>query len=88
MSVHFSGGGGFVVSSHSFLLLTGGLAMLGLPSCYWLVDLRGYRRWSIPFRSFGRNPIVAYILAGLFARLASRPSVAEPGGDRISIHEL
>ncbi len=70
----------------SFVLLTGGLAMLGLALCYWLVDLKGYRRWSIPFRSFGRNPIVAYVLAAVFARLANRPAIVGPDGGRISIH--
>ncbi len=71
----------------SFVLLTGGLAMGGLAICYWLVDVRGYRAWSIPFRAFGRNPIVAYTLAAVGARLANRDYLAGPEGGKISLHE-
>src|SRR5206468_6315032 len=56
-----------------FVLLTGGLAMIGLALCYWLVDLKGHRRWAAPFRVFGANAIAAYTLAAIGARLLNMP---------------
>ena len=72
----------------SFVLLTGGLAMVGLAACYWLVDLRGYRRWAYPFRVFGANAITAYALAAMGARLLNMPFVARAEGKPTSVHNL
>ena len=72
----------------SFVLLTGGLAMIGLATCYWLVDLRGYRRWAAPFRVFGANAIAAYALAAMGARLLNLPALARGEGKPISIHQF
>ena len=71
-----------------FVLLTGGLAMTGLAACYWLVDLRGYRRWAGPFRVFGANAIAAYTLAAIGARLMSLPLIARSGGKPTNVHAL
>ena len=70
----------------SFVLLSGGLALIGLATCYWLVDLRGYRRWSYPFRVFGANPIAAYTLAAVAARVLNMPTIAGAGGRKLSVH--
>jgi predicted acyltransferase len=51
----------------SFVLFTGGLALLGLAACYWLVDVKGRRRWSMPFVVLGANAIAAYWLAEIVA---------------------
>jgi predicted acyltransferase len=72
----------------SFVLLTGGLAMIGLATCYWLVDLKGHRRWAYPFRVFGGNAIAAYALAAMGARLLNMPFVARGEGKPISVHSL
>ena len=57
----------------SYVLLTAGLAAIGLALCYWLVDLRGYRRWALPFVVFGANAIATYFLSGLMAREIGLP---------------
>jgi len=54
--------------SSSYTLYTAGLAALGLALCYWIVDLRGWKQWALPFTIFGRNSILVYVLAGLIAR--------------------
>ena len=46
----------------SFVLVTGGLSFLALALFYWMVDVRGWRRWAFPFRIIGLNPIVAYMI--------------------------
>jgi predicted acyltransferase len=47
----------------SFVLCAGGLAILMLSLCYWLIDIKGYRKIIPPFLAFGRNAIAAYVLA-------------------------
>lgn len=51
----------------SYVLFTAGLALLGLGLCYWLVDVKGHRRWAFPFIVLGLNAIAAYWLAELAA---------------------
>ena len=41
----------------SYVLFTGGLALQFLAFCYWLIDIKGYRRWARPFEVFGLNAI-------------------------------
>jgi predicted acyltransferase len=45
----------------SFVLVTGGFSFLALALFYWMVDVRGWHRWALPFRVIGMNPIVAYM---------------------------
>src|SRR5207253_6125028 len=47
----------------SFALFSAGLAAQALALCHWLVDVRGWRSWSRPLTSFGRNPLAAYFLS-------------------------
>lgn len=72
----------------SFVLLTAGLALQGLATCYWLIDLKGYRRWAGPFFVFGANPLSAFVLAGILAKLSGIIKVAGPTGKPVNIHAL
>jgi predicted acyltransferase len=53
--------------SSSFVLFTAGFAMAILAACYWLIDVRGWKKWAEPFRWYGVNPLGIYVLAGLLA---------------------
>jgi predicted acyltransferase len=53
----------------SYVLFTGGLALQFLALCYWLIDIKEYRRWARPFEIFGLNAIALYVGAGLMAEL-------------------
>ena len=35
--------------------------LLLLALFYWVIDVRGYRRWAFPFMVIGMNAIVAYM---------------------------
>jgi len=70
----------------SFVLLAGGWSSIGLAVCFWLLDIQGYRRWAVPFRVLGTNPITAYALAALAARLLNMPYVKSEGDKLISVH--
>ena len=51
----------------SYVLLTGGLGLLLLALCYWLVDLKGIKRWAQPLVVFGVNALALYALSGMMA---------------------
>jgi len=53
----------------SYVVLTTGLAVLALAACYWLVEVRGWRHWAIPFAVLGVNALVLFFLSTLVARL-------------------
>jgi len=55
--------------SSSYVLFAGGVALHMLAICYWLVDVKGYRRWAVPFMVFGTNAIAVYVASGIFGRL-------------------
>jgi predicted acyltransferase len=47
----------------SFALLSAGMATQLLALCHWVLDVRRWRAWSLPFVAFGRNALAAYILS-------------------------
>ncbi len=51
----------------SFVIFTAGMALTCLALCYWLVDIRRWRRWTKPFLVFGANSIAAYVFADILA---------------------
>jgi predicted acyltransferase len=53
----------------SYVVFTAGMALHTLAVCYWLVDVRGHRRWAMPFAWFGMNAIFAFFLSGVMGRL-------------------
>jgi predicted acyltransferase len=52
----------------SYTVFTAGLASILLAGCYWVIDVRRWRKWATPFVVFGVNAIAAYFLSALFAR--------------------
>ena len=65
----------------SFVLFTGGCALVALATCYWITDVKGHRGWwTKPFVVFGTNAIAAYALAELVSSLLY--SIRVHGGRR------
>ncbi|MFD2932329.1 acyltransferase family protein [Spirosoma flavum] len=71
----------------SYVLLAGGLAMLGLALCYWFIDVNDYRRGVLPFVAFGVNAITVFFLSGLIPRVMNLIHVTQPDGTQISSKE-
>ncbi len=69
----------------SYVLYTSGLALLTLAVCYWLIDIKGYKRWSKPFVIFGVNALALFIFSGIFARILGMVKVAGADGNEISL---
>lgn len=72
----------------SYVIFMAGWAMTLLAGFYWLIDVRGYRRWATPLVIFGLNAIVIFVLAGLVARLLGLISWAAVDGTTISLKQF
>ena len=55
--------------SPTYVIFTGGAALLALGAAYALIDLAGVARWARPFEVFGTNAIAAYVGSGVLAKL-------------------
>ncbi len=53
----------------SYVLLAGGISLHVLAMCYYLIDIKGRRRWAAPFLVFGTNAIAVYFASSAFGRL-------------------
>ena len=69
----------------SYVLFTGGLALQLLALCYWVVDMKNYRRWAWPFVVFGVNAIALFVGTGLMAKLMGLIKVPLSDGTRVSL---
>lgn len=55
------------VWSPTFVLTTCGLASTLLGLLIWIIDIKGYRRWTGFFHAFGVNALACYVLASIFS---------------------
>ncbi|HEY8413090.1 MAG TPA: DUF5009 domain-containing protein [Pyrinomonadaceae bacterium] len=67
----------------SYVLFTGGLALQLLALCYWLIDIRGYRRWAWPFEVFGVNALALFVGTGLMVKLMALIKLPASDGTQI-----
>lgn len=51
----------------SFVLIGGGFGFLMLALFYWIIDVKGYRRWAFFFKVIGMNSIAVYAATELFS---------------------
>ena len=72
----------------SYVFFTAGLALQFLALCYWLIDIKGLKRWTKPFVIFGVNAIVLFVGTGVMARLMGLIKVSRPDGTRQSLQGL
>ncbi len=67
----------------SYVVFTAGMALQLLAICYWLVDIKDYKRWARPFIIFGVNALALFVFSGLLGRLMG--VIKLPRGDGSSI---
>ncbi len=70
----------------SYVLLTAGLGLQLLAACYWLIDIKGRRRWSVPFAVFGTNALAVFFLTGVFTKLLGVVKLAGEDGKPVSLY--
>jgi len=50
----------------SYALLCNGLSMMLFALFWWVIDMRGYRKWAFPFIVIGMNALTIYVIQNLF----------------------
>ena len=71
--------------SPTFVLATCGLASNFLALLIWIIDIKGYKKWSVFFESFGVNPLFIYVLAGVLSIVIDNITFMY-NGETISLH--
>ncbi len=71
----------------SYVVYTAGLALCFLGFCYWLIDLKGYRKWSKPFLIFGVNALALYIGSWIMSVVLDVIQLSKSDGEAISLQQ-
>lgn len=69
----------------SYVVYTGGLALVFLAFCYWVIDVQNTKWWIKPFHIYGTNAIAVFFLSGLVARLLYLIKVSNSDGTIVSL---
>ncbi len=56
----------------SYVLYAGGWTLLMLGFFVYLIDIKGKEKWFMPFKALGLNPLFAFVMSGLFAKVFGR----------------
>lgn len=71
--------------SPTFVLVTCGLASSFLALLVWIIDVKGYTKWSRFFESFGVNPLFIYVMGAVLSILLGSITFT-CSGETISLH--
>ena len=71
----------------TYVIFTTGLAATLLSLLIWIIDVKGHKRWSVFFESFGINPLFIYVFAGVMATILNGIRFTA-GGKKTNIIEL
>ncbi|HEY0428363.1 MAG TPA: DUF5009 domain-containing protein [Pyrinomonadaceae bacterium] len=71
----------------SYVVYTSGLALCFLAFCYWLIDIKDYKKWSKPFVIFGVNALALFVFSGLLGRIMGVIKFAGAEGKPISLQK-
>ena len=55
-----------ILWTSSYVLYAAGWSLLLLALFYWVIDVRGYKKWAFPLVVIGMNPITIYVLQSVF----------------------
>ncbi len=69
----------------SYVVHTTAWALLCLGVCYWICDIKGYKKWANPFLYYGTNAITAYFGASAFAIITVWIRITGPDGNPIRL---
>ncbi|MFK5878648.1 MAG: heparan-alpha-glucosaminide N-acetyltransferase domain-containing protein [Flavobacteriaceae bacterium] len=71
--------------SSSYVVYTGGLAMLFLAFLLWLIDIKNIKKVFMPFIHFGTNPLFIFMFAGVFGRMMRLVKVTNSTGESVTV---
>lgn len=69
----------------SYVLYTGGLAMIMLAASHWIIDVHHRQSWIKLFLYFGTNAIFAFVASGLVAKILLRTKITGSTGEEESL---
>jgi predicted acyltransferase len=69
----------------SYVVLTAGMAAIGIALCLWVIDEKRVTWWTKPFVVYGVNPMIAFLLSGMVARLIYSILKVSSGGETMSL---
>jgi predicted acyltransferase len=69
----------------SYSIFMAGWALVCLAMFYWLIDVKGFRRWATPFAIYGMNAIAVFVLSGVVARTMGLIKVGRSDGTITSL---
>jgi len=72
----------------SYAVFMAGMASTVFATCYWLIDVKGYKRWAKPFVFYGVNAITIFILAGLVAKTMNLIKFTLSDGTRSTLKSI
>jgi len=67
----------------SYAVFMAGMAMNIFAICYWLVDVKGLKKWAKPFAIYGMNAITVFVLTGLLGRISTLVPAGTANGQPI-----
>jgi predicted acyltransferase len=70
----------------SFALLSVGFATMLLAFCHWVLDVRRWKAWSLPFMAMGRNALVVYVLSIALDTLMTRWALGSPASIKWTLY--
>lgn len=71
----------------SYVVYTSGLALLTLAFCYYVIDIKGYKRWARPFVIFGVNALALFVFSGIMARVMGMIRIPAADEKTISLQQ-
>jgi len=73
----------------SYSIFMAGWALVCFATFYWLIDVKGYKRWPIPFLILGMNAITIYSFSEFFGKLYTSVIVfRQADGTETSLQEM
>jgi predicted acyltransferase len=70
----------------SYSVFMSGLAMCVLAACYWIIDIKGWKAWTVPAVVFGVNALALFVGSGMMGRLLNMiPGGTAPDGKLLSL---
>jgi predicted acyltransferase len=69
----------------SYVVFTSGAALQFLGFCYWLIDVKGIKKWATPAIIYGMNAITVFVLSGLVAKTMIYTRFTQSDGREISV---
>lgn len=71
--------------SSSYVLLTGGMALLVFSLLYFLIEIKHWVRWSKPFALFGRHALLVYMLHVIFLKIQALVHIHNQIGTTVNL---